>query len=436
MLIGVSVEAAAKLMNKMGVRPHAVTLSGQNILRYHVRSYMFLKHPPSKFYPFGKKHEKSLGEKLVNLALKMKKRHPEIEYVLPLGGVGENIDALKTLWKHFKVIGNKPRVVARARDFNWLRKKSAELGFIDMNSKEIKMKNIDDVVDEIGIPFIVRRHASSGGRGIFKVFDAMSLEEVKRLIPPNEKITVEEYIEGIPGSINFISNGEEISLVTTTQQYHGIHFLHAPDEFKWCGNIMPSPIPRRVINNFIELARELKLKGLFGFDFMRTKDGYYVLECNTRPPGTINLISKLYNVNMLEHHVRAILNGEVFYYPHPRKIGAILNYFAPTDGRVPSINDPEISMQELPGTKFTTGEKIATFYLIRNSETEIISDAMIKAKMLDKKIHETKKRKITTLLSNLLFGIPQRNKQSLLNNKENINLSISSIDESHETPAL
>ncbi|MHA1472926.1 MAG: ATP-grasp domain-containing protein, partial [Promethearchaeota archaeon] len=98
------------------------------------------------------------------------------------------------------------------------------------------------------------------------------------------------------------------------QQLIGEEYLNAPQEFMYCGNIVPAKLTKveekRIIEISLNLTNKLGLKGINGFDFVLKNNVPYFMEVNPRIPGSIRASEEFLNLNLLDLHIKSFFEEE------------------------------------------------------------------------------------------------------------------------------
>ncbi|MEL7567079.1 MAG: ATP-grasp domain-containing protein [Dehalobacterium sp.] len=152
-----------------------------------------------------------------------------------------------------------------------------------------------------------------GGHGIRelpeKKEDAWDMIES---VPDPTKYIVEEYVEGIPGSVTFLGNGREAMVLGTSRQL--ISRGKGDRSFIYQGNIVPLSLrdvlaEKAMIRKCAKMAGHLTncfgLKGMNTVDFIVNADGMRILEINPRWSASIELIEKKLGQPLFRHHLAA-----------------------------------------------------------------------------------------------------------------------------------
>jgi hypothetical protein len=158
-------------------------------------------------------------------------------------------------------------------------------------------------------PFIIKKKTGSGGLNIYKINNKSEFNIKLKQISAKKMSNwlIQEYIEGLPISCTVISNGIDCEIISINRQIVGFDFVNAPKEFMYCGNVVPGNIlPREeelVKEISLLLTRELKLKGINGFDYVLKNNYPYLMEINPRIPGSIRVSEEAMQLNLLELHI-------------------------------------------------------------------------------------------------------------------------------------
>ncbi|MCA9235749.1 MAG: ATP-grasp domain-containing protein, partial [Planctomycetales bacterium] len=126
--------------------------------------------------------------------------------------------------------------------------------------------------------WLLKRDRSGGGSGVQTWRgDTASL--------PGEPHTWQRRIGSASCSALFVGDGQEAKLLAATEQLTGCPWCGAA-EFHYCGTIAPLPLSPAQFGDLAFLGRKLaaqfQLRGLFGVDFVRDRDDWFVVEVNPR----------------------------------------------------------------------------------------------------------------------------------------------------------
>lgn len=215
--------------------------------------------------------------------------------------------------------GNGPSILKQVRVPSVLRQ-SVELAHGKMplfysvaqwkQTKNVKTKQ------NVKTKWLLKQINRGGGQGItdFPQTDVETSALISNLAEP-EKYIIQEYIEGISGSVTFLANGQETSVLGTSRQLIGSREEARP--FVYQGNIVPLDVrkvmPEEVFGNEIRtminrLTQDFGLKGINTLDFIINHDGIWILEINPRWSASVELIEKYLGRRVFADHL-AVCDG-------------------------------------------------------------------------------------------------------------------------------
>ena len=251
---------------------------------------------------------------LVDFTLELLEKYPDIDYFLIGSGLDDSlnerriiIDEINKKKYSLLSLNNSLKSIQKSRDirqiYNIVKNKGYSI------PKSIIFNEFNMAHPPLNYPFIMKKKASSGGINIYKINNKEQLEYRFRLInkkKENHNWLIQEYIEGLAISCTVISNGNDSEVISINRQIIGLNFLNSPEEFIYCGNIVPANISEndkdtaKKISRF--LSNHLGLKGINGFDFVIKNHIPYLMEINPRIPGSIRASEESLNINLLKLH--------------------------------------------------------------------------------------------------------------------------------------
>lgn len=177
-----------------------------------------------------------------------------------------------------------------------------------------------EIVDKKGKKFLVKPIVGAGGKGI------------KRFEETNEKtdfrgMMLQEFIEGQNVSASVLSTPDEAKAILTSRQILGEDGLGQPDEFAYCGNVVPYTEDVQVKKTAEDAVMELLLLGSNGVDMIHTGEDIYVIEVNPRFQGTFECAEEVLGINMVDAHIKAC-SGTLIEIPQPNKFAVKMVIFA------------------------------------------------------------------------------------------------------------
>lgn len=252
---------------------------------------------------------------LVNFALDLIDKYPDIDYLLIGSGLDDALKERKLITdeiskKETEIISlnNEVETIKRARNIFNIYDLLNQHNYNTPYSKSLSVFNLDN--KHSYFPLILKKKRSSGGINVYKVDNEEQFFYRKHFIHKTDdkaEWIVQEYIEGIPVSCTVISDGNQCQIISVNRQIIGLKLLNPPKEFIYCGNIVPGRILHEDKKKIIEissfLTQKLHLKGINGFDFVLRDHYPYLMEINPRIPGSIRASEESLGLNLLEQHV-------------------------------------------------------------------------------------------------------------------------------------
>ena len=264
----------------------------------------------------------------------------------------------RTLW------GNSAGVLRRVRDPLALMKAFREHG-ISAPSVNLRANDPNDPNE-----WLVKPLASGGGRGV-RLWKGNE-------VPPGDYL--QERIEGVPGSVVFVSAGGTAVPLGVSRQLIGDAAFGA-DGYRYCGNILaPAGDPvfepdETLVDRACAIASaataSFALVGLNGVDFIAAAGAAHPIEVNPRWSGAMELVERAYGVSLFGMHADACARAALpdFDLRHARRgaraVGkAIL--FAREQVRMgdtrPWLTDASVRDVPQPGERIAAGRPICTIF--------------------------------------------------------------------------
>jgi predicted ATP-grasp superfamily ATP-dependent carboligase len=132
----------------------------------------------------------------------------------------------------------------------------------------------------------------------------------------------QEFIDGTPMSALFVSDPDEpewasqTCLLGITQQLVGSAHLHA-GPFAYCGNIGPVELPRTITATLwlaaLRLSQAVRLRGLWGLDFILKDDTAYPVEINPRYTAAVEVLEHGAQFSALWSHTQVFTRTRSLY---------------------------------------------------------------------------------------------------------------------------
>jgi predicted ATP-grasp superfamily ATP-dependent carboligase len=210
------------------------------------------------------------------------------------------VDVLATdraLW------GNGSEVLRRVRDPQSLAHAFAERGIraprvgvrpLDMD----RLKESDPVAR-----WLIKPRVSGGGHGV---------REWSAAEPVTRGHYLQEFIDGIPGSVVFVAaEGRGVALGTSRQLVGESVF--GASGFRYCGNILIQHVSEGVAGALSALVDAVTgtfpLVGVGSIDFVTTGRGFHPVEVNPRWSASMELVERARGVSLFGFHADAFVQG-------------------------------------------------------------------------------------------------------------------------------
>ena len=201
------------------------------------------------------------------------------------------------------IIGTSPKSIEQAEDRKFfsalldrLNLKQAEAGTATNEAEAIVIAN------RIGYPVLVRPSFVLGGRGMMIVYCDSELTRYMReavIASPERPVLVDRFLDNATEvDVDCISDGET-SVVGAIMEHIEQAGIHSGDS----ACVIPAfslseSIKAEITRAAIDLARELKVRGLMNIQFAVKDEQLYVIEVNPRASRTVPFVSKATGVSL------------------------------------------------------------------------------------------------------------------------------------------
>lgn len=204
-------------------------------------------------------------------------------------------------------------------------------------------------------------------------------------LPTSEQFYFQEYRGGTSMSALFVTRSDDVEMIGVCEQLIGC-VAGAPTEFGYAGSIGPITVSQQT-NDLLQrlgetLAREARLRGLFGIDFVLTDGVPWLVELNPRYTASVEVIERATGRALLAHHVAAFEHGTmpVQQQRTPKCVVGKQIVYASVDSVAPNLKTlfasaesdsevPLISDLPAPGTWLAAGWPICTVFAEAESIT-------------------------------------------------------------------
>lgn len=347
LVVGFNTRPLAESLNKAGYAVYAVDFFGDLDLYPNVKDSLIIIKNLRTNYVLIKDNYK---EFLAKLTIDMLQKHPNITYLLIGSGLDDAFFERASILAQIRKQNSS--IISLDNDLDTIKKaRNAELlyNLLSTHGYKTPLTYAYDLINKKGFkfdyPFVMKKKSGSGGVNVYKIENEnkfnffLTLMELKKFIP--SEWLLQEYIEGIPISCTIIANGDDCEVISINRQIIGLKFLNAPKDFMYCGNTVPANLTEKDNQLISEIAvfltKQLRLKGINGFDFVLKNHYPYLMEINPRIPGSISASETALNINFLDLHVRSFNPSE---WPHiksaiksskPESFSTKLIFYAPKE---------------------------------------------------------------------------------------------------------
>jgi len=244
-------------------------------------------------------------ENLVKHAKELNKEKIGFTHTVYGSGFENCPELVEELERKCVALGNSAEVLRKVRDWGYFFKTAKSLG---ISAPENEIVNINEVKKRKKITenknFVVKPLKTGGGHNICNASELSSASFEK-----NEKVLLQEFIEGKAASGIIAASKEESTFLGATKQIIGTGF----NKYKYAGNIAPLDEKKSVLKKMeeasLKIAEKFKLIGINGIDFIVKNGEVFVIEVNPRITGAIEVVERAYKVNLVDIHVKACLNN-------------------------------------------------------------------------------------------------------------------------------
>jgi predicted ATP-grasp superfamily ATP-dependent carboligase len=327
LVVGLNSRPVAVAAKKLGFEVSVVDFFGDTDL---IRAVDGVYSTGTNSDPFDEYSSKGLVEKAEGV---IKETRPDA--LLLTSDVGCNWRYVRDLGNLSRVLGNDWRGVRCVRNWEKFFNRLDEINIPHPKTFLVDdEKKIQTALDEIPFPLITKPTYGSGGSGV-RLVDSEGgvLSELKK----RGEILVQEYIKGLNASVSVLSTGEVERAISLNEQIIGFKEFNVDEPFGYCGNIVPLQHELRSESFDISerICSEFGLVGTNGIDLVLA-DEPYVIEVNPRFQDTQECIERVYNINMVDLHIRA-LDGILPDLRRGKSVWAKAIFYADRDYKVGSL---------------------------------------------------------------------------------------------------
>jgi len=310
-VIGANARALAKSAKSAGYETYLVDyFSDIDTLKSADHVFSMQKNPLEPNF-----REEYSREKLTDFAVE--KLNGKVENVLLASSIGSDSGMIEKLKNYFKISGNNPGQVGRARNWEILMKIFNEfkinypgtLIFDGFCALQNNMGNLKIPYPVVIKPSVEKEFQTGLIDNEFQLNNFLDDAKEKFKFKNKElrgKILIQEFIEGMPASASILSDGKCAIVLSINRQLIGIQKLNAPGRFTYCGYVIPAKLNNNLKSKISKITgkiiSELGLVGSVGIDFVLKNNEFYFMEVNPRFQDTIDAVEKLASLSLRPRH--------------------------------------------------------------------------------------------------------------------------------------
>ena len=278
-----------------------------------------------------------------------------VVYLSSLENHPRSVDALasgRTLW------GNSPDVLRRVRN-----PRALEGAFVRRRIRAPHVVvNVEELHDQGGSWLIKPRH-SGGGHGVRMWHRCEALTRAHYL---------QEFMDGVPGSVVFVATGGRGVAIGTSRQLVGDSAFGATG-FRYCGNILHASLGEdraRMAAALVDaVSAEFSLVGVGSIDVIANSDRLCPIEVNPRWSASMELVERARGVSVFGMHADACTHGLLPQFDLGRPLDTRETHgkaivFARRDVIVGNthgwLDDPDVRDVPREGERIAAGQPICT----------------------------------------------------------------------------
>lgn len=232
--------------------------------------------------------------------------------VVSTGGQIPNNLALKLDEQNVHLLGTSAQSIDNAEDRE---KFSAMLGHIGVDQPEwsalTSMEDINEFVDKVGFPVLVRPSYVLSGAAMNVCYDREQLERFLTLaanVSKRHPVVVSQFLEHAKEvEMDAVAqNGEIIAYAISEHvEFAGVHSGDATIQFP--PQKLYVETARRIKKISKKIAKQLNISGPFNIQFLARDNDIKVIECNLRASRSFPFVSKVLKINFIELATRIML---------------------------------------------------------------------------------------------------------------------------------
>ncbi|MFQ6124828.1 MAG: ATP-grasp domain-containing protein [Candidatus Heimdallarchaeota archaeon] len=308
----------------------------------------------------------------------------EVDGIIQGSGLDDYFEGWAKISKKCPLVGNSPERLPQLRDRRVLYRLAQKCNLSAPQMEQARSpEEACEIAQGIGLPVVLRPAGGSAGIDTYKCENTESVKAIAtHILKTRNCLFILDFIDGIPASVSLVGNGQECRVVTFNEQLVGLKAFGAPSEFMYTGNITPfaRQLEPELVTSLESLGSKLELVGSNGFDFVICKDELFLMELNPRLQGTLEIIEKAYDINLVELHLKACQGDLPDSLPTPNRVAGKAVIYAKKTGPMSSIphqiKNSQVVDRSLPGVILNRGDPVCTLLTSGRSREKVFSNLL------------------------------------------------------------
>ncbi|MCQ2208452.1 MAG: ATP-grasp domain-containing protein, partial [Paludibacteraceae bacterium] len=232
--------------------------------------------------------------------------------VVSTGGQIPNNLAVKLSNANINLLGTQAVDIDRAEDRHKFSSMLDELGIDQPRWKELTtLEDVDNFVDEIGFPVLVRPSYVLSGAAMNVCHDKSQLKNFLKMaaaVSQKHPVVVSQFMTRCKEiEIDAVANKGDIVCYAISEhvEFAGVHSGDATTQFP--PQKLYVETVRRIKKIAAQIAAALHISGPFNIQFLAKENEIKVIECNLRASRSFPFVSKVLKINFIELATRVML---------------------------------------------------------------------------------------------------------------------------------
>ncbi len=333
--------------------------------------------------PLMRQLNRPAQEYLITLA-EIMLEEKEADGIIQGSGLDDYYEGWVSISKKCPLVGNPPERLPILRDRRILYRLAQKCNLRAPQMEQISNpEEACEIAQDVGFPVVLRPIGGSAGIDAYKCDDVEKVKAVAiHILKTRNRLLVLDFIDGTPASVSLVGNGQHCRVVAVNEQLIGIKAFGAPGEFMYTGNITPLTLhlESELITSLEQLGSKLKLVGSNGFDFIVCEDELFLMELNPRLQGTLEIIERAYDINLVELHLKACFGNLPDSPPISKRVAGKAVIYAKVAGPMSSIpqqlQKSQVVDRSLPDVILDRGDPVCTLLTSGRSRKEVFSNLL------------------------------------------------------------